>query len=230
MPARWNLAGLCLAVLATTPTLADDPQPHSELVGILPQVFRSEFEQGPDLDRFEFTDPKAWKFSDDAGRKVLDQFQASKYQTKVRSPFNIALVKGVDVADFVLDLKVKSTTRDYGHRDLCFFFGHQDPSHFYYVHIAKAADPHAHSVFLVNDKDRVSIAEFRTEGVAWTDGWHHVRIVRKSSDGMIQVFFDAMDKPIMSAHDKTFTHGRIGVGSFDDTGRFDAIRIWGSKP
>ena len=37
-------------------------------------------------------------------------------------------------------------------------------------------------------------------------------------DGLIQVFFDDMDHPAMTAHDRTFAHGRIGVGSFDDTG------------
>jgi hypothetical protein len=36
-----------------------------------------------------------------------------------------------------------------------------------------------------------------------------------------------MKSPAMSAHDQTFGHGRLGVGSFDDTGMFDEIRIWG---
>ena len=27
--------------------------------------------------------------------------------------------------------------------------------------------------------------------------------------------------------DKTFTSGRIGIGSFDDTGDFDSVRLWG---
>jgi hypothetical protein len=29
----------------------------------------------------------------------------------------------------------------------------------------------------------------------------------------------------MSAHDRTFARGRIGLGSFDDTGMFDEIVI-----
>lgn len=219
------------ALLVLLPLLApaDDPAAKPKIAGSLPLVFASDLAK-TGRDAFEFTDPKAWKIGEVDGRKVLDQFQASKYATKVRSPFNIALIQAVDVGDFVLDLKVQSTARDYGHRDVCLFFGHQDPSHFYYVHMAKAADPHAHSVFLVNGKDRVSIAEDRTQGVIWTDGWHHVRVVRKVADGLVQVYFDDMDKPIMTAHDKTFAHGRIGVGTFDDTARFDAIRIWGETP
>ena len=44
---------------------------------------------------------------------------------------------------------------------------------------------------------------------------------------MIDVFFDDMDEAIMQAVDKTFTQGRVGVGSFDDTGNFDHVRIYG---
>src|SRR5262249_30312275 len=101
------------------------------------------------------------------------------------------------------------------------------PSHFYYVHLAKAADEHAHSVFVVDDQPRVSIAAERTSGVAWTDGWHHVRLVRQAPTGQIAVYFDDMSRPVMTAKDARFTHGRIGVGTFDDTAQFDAIRVWG---
>ena len=36
----------------------------------------------------------------------------------------------------------------------------------------------------------------------------------------------AMKKPIMRAIDKTFDWGRIGFGSFDDTGRVRNIRLY----
>jgi hypothetical protein len=38
-----------------------------------------------------------------------------------------------------------------------------------------------------------------------------------------------MDAPIMEATDTHFDLGRIGFGSFDDTGRFDNIKIWAPK-
>ena len=66
----------------------------------------------------------------------------------------------------------------------------------------------------------------RRELLGTTDR-HHVKIVRNIKDGLIQVYFDDMQSPVMATHDKTFTHGRFGVGSFDDTGMFDEIRIWG---
>lgn len=210
-PCAWALA--CLACLT-------GPAPDAPTT-----IARFDFESGG-LDGWDFTDKNAWKLAalPDGGH-AIEQFQASKYEPKVRSPFNLALAPKIDVGDFDLTLKVKSTARDYGHRDVCLVFGYQDASHFYYVHLGKEADPHAHSVFLVNDAPRVSIAEERTKGTPWNDEWHTVRIVRRVEDGLIQVFFDDLTKPIMTAHDKTFTHGRIGVGTFDDTGLFDDVVV-----
>jgi hypothetical protein len=194
----------------------------------LPLAYQDDFERD-EPNGWDFTDKSAWRITrlDDQHKRVLDQFRESKYQPPVRSPLNIALVRGTDLADFVLDVKVRSTGRDYGHRDLCLFFGHQDPSHFYYVHLGKQADEAANSIFLVNGKPRFSIAEERTKGTPWTDGWHQVRIVRRAQEGLVQVYFDDMKNPAMTARDRTFTHGRLGLGSFDDTGMFDEVRIRG---
>ena len=117
----------------------------------------------------------------------------------------------------------------YDHLDLCLFFGYEAPDRFYYVHLGKRADPHAHSIFLVNRKPRVSIAKERTDGTPWDQGWHHVRVRRETQSGLIEVFWDDMEKPVMRAQDRTFLSGRVGLGSFDDTGRFDDIRLWGQK-
>ena len=194
----------------------------------MPLVFEADFEDGR-LDAWQATDPAAWRIEDGRDGKVLAQFKQSSYEPKVRSPFNINLVRDVVVGSFVLELKMRSTTKDYGHRDLCLFFGHQDPSHFYYVHIANQADAHANSIFIVDGKPRVSIAETRTEGTKWDDNWHTVRLVRDVEKDTIEVFFDNRDEPIMSAVDHRFKWGKVGVGSFDDTGQFDDIRLWGRE-
>ena len=131
------------------------------------------------------------------------------------------------MTDFVLDVDARQTGREYGHRDLCFFFGYQDPSHFYYVHLATKADDHANSIFLVNGAPRVSIAQKRTNGTDWKEGYHHIRIARDTEAGTIKVYFNNMDEPVMETIDKTFLNGTIGVGSFDDTGNFDNFKIHG---
>jgi len=180
--------------------------------------------------KWEPTDTKAWKIVKKDRRSFYSLHAKSNYKTKVRSPFNISLLKGSEVGDFVLDVDLRSTIKVYGHQDLCLFFGHQGPEHYYYVHLGRKADAHANSIFLVNNAPRVSIAKTRSEGTDWSRGWHRARIRREAASGKIEVFFDDMQKPVMTTVDKTFTHGRVGIGSFDDTGDFDAIRLWGKRP
>lgn len=199
----------------------------AELKGAL--MFEADFEDGS-LDEWQATDPSAWRIEEEPdGGKVLALFRESNYQPEVRSPFNINLIKGIEIGSFILELKLKSTTEDYNHRDLCLFFGYQDPSHFYYVHLGKTADPHANSIFIVDGEPRVSIATTRSDGTDWDEKWHRVRLVRDLKKGTIEVYFDDMNQSIMTAKHDRFASGRIGVGSFDDTGQFDDIRLWTKK-
>jgi len=199
----------------------------AELNGAL--MFEDDFEDGS-LDEWQATDPSAWRIEEEPdGGKILALFRESNYQPEVRSPFNINLIKGIEIGSFVLELKLKSTTEDYNHRDLCLFFGYQDPSHFYYVHLGKTADPHANSIFIVDGEPRVSIAITRSDGTDWDEKWHRVRLVRDLEKGTIEVYFDDMSQSIMTAKHDRFASGRVGVGSFDDTGQFDDIRLWTEK-
>jgi hypothetical protein len=206
---------------------AEKAPPAKEFDG-LPLVFSEDFEKGGD--RWSPTDAKAWKIMEENGNHVYGLFQSSNYEPPVRSPKSISWIKDLKVSDFVLEAKVKQTSREYGHRDFCVFFGCADPSHFYYVHLATKSDAHANSIFLVNGAPRVSIAKERTDGTSWDNEYHTVRVIRNAQSGLIQVFRDDMKKPIMTAEDKTFTVGRIGFGSFDDVGNVDDVCIWGTRP
>lgn len=201
--------------------------PATEFKG-LPLLVFDDFESGK-ADRWEQSDPKAWKLIEKDGNHVYSQFQASKVETPVRSPFNRAMIKELYVSDCVLDVRLQSTVKDYGHRDMCLFFGFQDPAHLYYVHLGKQADDHANQIFIVNNEPRKKISIESTPGTNWTDNWHHARVVRNVETGSIEVYFDNMEKPVMRAVDKTFTWGQVGIGTFDDTGNFDDVTVYGKK-
>ena len=205
--------------------------PPAEMKG-LPLLHFEAFEKDPaeTLNQWKPTDPKAWAIVETEQGHAYALQGKSDYNPPVRSPLNISLLSTLDVTDFVLQADMKQTGTEYGHRDMCIFFGYQDPSHFYYVHIATKADEHANSVFIVNNEPRLSIARERTDGTDWGSGvYHKVRVERDCTSGSIKVFFDDMSKPIMAAEDKTFLYGKVGFGSFDDTGIVDNVTLWGKK-
>ena len=188
-------------------------------------VFEENFSKPAAIQSFEMTDPSAWRMG---SKGTLELYGKSNYKARVRSPFNIALIKDLLLGDFILEVSLAQSGREYGHRDLCLFFNVKDPTNFYYVHMATKADDHANNIFLVNDEPRVKIASKTSNGTDWgeTNSWHKARIERNATEGTIKVFFDDMTTPIMEATDTHFDYGRIGFGSFDDTGQFDNIKIW----
>ncbi|OHB71458.1 MAG: hypothetical protein A2V70_08090 [Planctomycetes bacterium RBG_13_63_9] len=194
----------------------------------LPLVYQDDFEKG--ADHWQPTDPNAWKITETDRGKVYNQFRNSNYEPPHRSPLNIALLKDVVVGDFVLTAKVQSTNRGAGaHRDMCVFFGHQDPTHFYYVHLGQRPDPNSSQIMIVNGAPRKMITKNQSPGIPWDDGWHQVKIARHAADGLIEVYFDDMKTPKMTAVDRTFTTGQVGLGSFDDHGNWDDFKLHGLK-
>lgn len=200
-----------------------------------PLLVTEDFSQG--VARWHFSDPPetkpTWKIVTDfetaSGNPVLRSQGGSKYLPQHRSPLNFALLKEPVVSDFELTVRVQNTNFDAGpHRDLCVFWGYQDPDHFYYVHLGSRPDPHSCQVFLVNAADRVKITEKESPGTPWDREWHTVRVARNTASGGIEVFFDDLDQPVMTAHDKTFTWGRVGIGTFDDNGNFDDLQLRGA--
>lgn len=214
-----SILALIPAFLITVFALAAEPD--------MPLLYENDFEDG--LEGLTMTDPNAWKHETIDGNGVAALVGASDYEPPVRSPKNIAWIDDLAVSDFILEADLQQTGREYGHRDLCLMFGMQAPQYYYYAHIASVADEHANSIFLVNNADRVSIADERTDGTKWDDQFHKVRLVRDTESGLVELYFDDMETPIMRATDKTFAYGQIGFGSFDDVGRFDNIRIWGKR-
>ena len=219
--------GLAIMLAASQPARAAEPE--------LPILVSENFEHG--MDRWQTTDPdpakSVWLITAGGkgeGNHILRVIGPSDYKPPHRSPWSIAWLKDVVVGDFELTARVQSTAPNAGpHRDLCLFWGYQDPDHFYYVHFGGKADPHACQIFIVNGADRQMITVDQATGTPWTDDWHDVKVVRNVADGTMAAYFDDMNKPFMTAKDKTFTWGQVGVGTFDDNGNFDDVVLRGRE-
>lgn len=186
-------------------------------------VFEEDFENG--VGRWEILDPATWKMENRDGNHCLGiTKRESDYKPPHRSPRHIALIKDLELSDFDITFRVRSTFDSGNHRDCCVFFAFQDNKHFYYVHVGAKPDPASGQIMIVNDAPRTPMTKNETR-VPWTDEWHTVRLARDSKTGQIDVFFDDLDKPWLSVSDTTFKKGRIGIGSFDDMNEFDNIVI-----
>lgn len=194
----------------------------------LPLVFSEDFTT--DTAEWSPMDPEHWKLAKRDGRSVFSHFvKKGKYRPPHRSPVNIAIRKGDAVSDFQLTAEMLSTHKDYGHRDACLVFGYQDPAHYYYVHFGKKTDDHANQIFIVDGAARVKISTKTTSGTPWDDKWHTLRVARDVDSGSIEVFFDDMKEPVMTATNKRFLWGRVGMGSFDDTTDWDKLELRGKR-
>lgn len=194
----------------------------------LPVVFADDFESG--MSHWQPTDVSKWKITAEADNHVFHLLGGSVYEPPHRSPLNFALLKDVSLGDFVITVKVKTLQTSRAHRDMCLFFGYQDPAHYYYVHLGQATDPHANQIFIVNEADRIKISEKTNAGTPWKDDtWHNVKLVRNIADGLIEVYFDDMQHPQMVAHDQHFQWGQVGLGSFDDLGQWDDFELRGQR-
>jgi hypothetical protein len=193
----------------------------------LPLLVQEDFENG--ADRWQPVGGSQWEIMEaDDGGHAYRMTGKSSYKPPVRSPRIISLLRDVVVSDFEITARVQSTNYNAGnHRDMCIFWGYQDPSHFYYVHFGQKPDPHACQIFIVDGAPRKMITVKKSAGTPWDKAWHDIKVVRRVADGSMEVYFDDMETPVMTAQDKTFTWGQVGIGTFDDNGNWDDLTLRG---
>jgi len=197
----------------------------------LPLLFISDFEDGR-ADAWRPNTPEHWRVVDLDG-SIVYALSAPGEQGEVRAPTSWSVAEKHDVASFEFTGRLQcaadpANTR----RDMCVFFHFLDPTHFYYVHFSASSDDAHNIIGLVNGADRAKInlepagkSVFRL-----TDkNWHAFKISYDASTGRIAAYLDDMIDPILTAIDRTLSHGLVGVGSFDDTGFFDDLRLRGEK-
>ncbi len=215
--------GLTLALTACSSR--SEPITEEEVPWAL--VFQEEFTHPNKIDDFARSDPAAWRWGRVEHNSYLELFAPSAYEPLYRSPSGIALLPDLLVADFDMELRVEQTGRNYAHRDLCVVFGFVAADRYYYTHLAPQPDANAHSVFAVDRAPRVSLLPPQAKGIEWgNDQWHTIRVERRTAEGTIRVFWDGGEEPIFEAEDRRFGWGRLGFGSFDDTGRVTEIQVW----
>lgn len=175
-------------------------------------------------DQWQLEDPAAWEWQGEGEAMTLVLKKPSRYQPKVRRPFNLAWFSGAEWGSFTLTCEARLDVFNKGNNDLCIAFAGVSDSEFYYAHLGETADGVHLQLHVVNQADRKAITTTRAKALPWKPNhWHPIKLVRDASSGSIKVWFE--DQVVLEASDKTFGKGRIGLGSFDDLGAFRKVVI-----
>lgn len=213
-----KLSLLCLLLAIASPLTAGAAGPWA-----------ADFEQGG-LEDWHLTVPADWKIVEIGGNHALRLAKAGPVGANPRRPVKMALWKPGCVASFEFNLKVKRDPIQAKEGDLLVIFGFQDKLHFYYAHLSSDDGNVAvhNGIFRVNGSDRERIAGVGASPVLPDEDWHRIRVLRDAESGALKLFVDDDEEPRFEVTDRTHTFGLVGVGSFDNTGEFDDLRLQGT--
>ena len=176
------------------------------------------------LSRFTLDGSGTWELKD----RMLVLTKAGTPGGPIRRPAALAVLQSDPLVRATVQVEMRSTApEEVKNRDLEIIFGYESPRRFYYVHLAGITDPNHNGIFLVNNKDRRRIDDGRAPPQLTDREWHRVRLERDGATGQIDVFVDGAEKPALHATDTTIDAGRVGLGSFDDTGEFRRFSVAG---
>jgi len=165
-----------------------------------------------------------WKVEQADGGPVLRLTQGREPVKGPRRPFQFALAD-VQVSGRVT---VEADVMPLG-GSLLIVFAYQDPAHFNYAHLSvdTGAKKSMHNgIFHVYGGERVRISSERGPAAFSASGrWHHVKLVQDPAFGTVSVTVDGQALPALQAVDLSLGPGKVGIGSFDETGAFKNVRI-----
>jgi|SRR5882672_2850605 len=192
--------------------------------------------QKPFTTRLDFTTPDAlgkltldgsgaWEVKD----QLLILSKAGTPGGPIRRPSALAVLQSDPLLRVTVQVEMRSTApEEVKNRDLEIIFGYESPSRFYYVHLAGITDPNHNGIFLVDNTDRRRIDDGTAPPQLKDREWHRVRLERDGATGRTEIFVDGAKQPALHATDTTIPSGRVGLGSFDDTGEFRKFSVTGT--
>ncbi|PWD50373.1 glucose dehydrogenase [Serinibacter arcticus] len=174
--------------------------------------------------------PSKWQFTN--GEVILAE-AGTNPNDGIRRPFEYAVLsEGPVLGDVVMEAEVKlDAPPDVNNRDVILVFGHTSDTEYYYAHLSQDNTIYAHNgIFKVDGVDRERIDDqwngtIGAPPAVTDDDWHQVRLTHCVETGEISVQVDGLSQPLLTATDSTFTEGRVGFGSFDNTGRLRNLTV-----
>jgi len=165
-----------------------------------------------------------WKVDQEDGAPVLRLVEHRGPLPGPRRPIQFALAD----AEYPRRVTVEGDVKPLG-ASLLIVFAYRDAAHFDYAHLSVdtgTKQPVHNGVFHVYGGERVRISsEQGPPAFSATGRWHHVKLTHDASTGKVSVMVNGEAVPALDAVDKSLGAGRVGIGSFDETGVYKNISI-----
>jgi hypothetical protein len=165
-----------------------------------------------------------WKVDTEDSAPVLRLVEHRGPLPGPRRPIQFALA---DVAEYGR-ITFEADVRPLG-ASLLIAFAYRDAAHFDYAHLSvdtAAKQPVHNGIFHVYGGERVRISSDRGPAAFTATGrWHHVKLTHDAIAGTVDVLVDGQALPALHAVDLSLGAGKIGPGSFDETGEFKNVTI-----
>ena len=187
-------------------------------------VLRPTFEAPSRLNEWTLDGSGGWEIKD--GMLVLSK--AGVPAGPIRRPAGLAILKSEPLGKVTFEVDLRSEEpEDLLVRDVDLIVDWQSPTRFYYIHLAAKTDDVHNGIFLVNDADRKRLDTPTGVPQLKDKAWHHLKLERDPASGRIAVSSDGAATPALQTVDKTLLSGRVGFGSFDETGQFKNVVVTG---
>lgn len=177
---------------------------------------------------YRWTVPHAadWKVDSEDGTVVLKLVTGREPLPGPRRPMQFAVAETPAYSQVTVDADVKPFARS-----LMIVFAYRDATHFDYAHLSSDAgttQTHHNGIFHVYGGERVRISsEAGPASFPEQNRWYRVHLTFDGASGQVAVAVDGKAVPALQAVDRSLTSGRVGIGSFDETGGFRNVSIAG---
>jgi hypothetical protein len=166
-----------------------------------------------------------WEIQNEDGTPVLHMKTGREpLASGPRRPFQFALADAGPFSKVTVEADIRPLKRS-----VIIVYAYRDPAHFDYAHISADIKAPVHNgIFHVYGGERVRISpEGGPAAFPEINRWYHVKLVQDGATGAVDVTVDGKPVPGLHAVDLSLTAGKIGIGSFDETGDFKNVKIDG---
>jgi hypothetical protein len=169
-------------------------------------------------------EPSDWKIEQENGTQILRLVTHRGPLPGPRRPIQFALADTPPLEKATMEADMRPLGLS-----LMIVFAYRDAAHFDYAHLSvdtATKEAHHNGIFHVYDGERVRISAVDGPAAFSARGqWHHVQLVWDGTTGEVQVKVNSEPVPALHAVDLSLRSGRVGLGSFDETGDFKNVTI-----